>query len=139
MKTFGMVAMATAVMLAFSGSAFAQDMPGPGDKAKLPMANPHPMNAADVDPAIPFGEIDIAAAGNTRDTIVVFAEGMTEEQKTELTSRCHVIVATSANFQPEAVGFCGTWIELMLADPGASPLPGLGGDAPAGVPLLPPA
>ncbi len=128
---------ATALALAFATPAFAQAMPGGAANNMAPMAtpaNPHPMTPADVDPAVPFGALDIAAAGNTADTIRTFSEGLTEEQKVELTSRCQVIGENSANFQAEAVGFCDTWVQVMTADPGATPLPGLGGANPAGVP-----
>ncbi len=127
---------ATALTVAMAAPAFAQAMPGGAAGNAMPMATP--LTPADVDPAIPFGDIDIAAAGNTRDTVVTFAEGLTEEQKVELTSRCQVITGNAANYQGEALGFCETWVQVMTADPGASPLPGLGGNAPAGVPAAPP-
>ena len=91
-------------------------------------------NAANVDPAAPFGQIDVAPAGATRDTVLAWAATLTEPQKVELTSRCLVITANAANFQATANEFCTIWVDVMTADPGATPLPGLGGPNPAGEP-----
>ncbi len=118
-------AVLSATSLAATG-AFAQAaLPG-GDAA----AN-NPYNAGNVDPAVPFGAIDIALAGATAATVQTWANTLSDEQKLELVNRCQVINANVAGYQPPAVSFCEMWTTAMANDPGATPVPGLGGANPA--------
>jgi len=50
------------------------------------------ITAESVDPAKPFGELDVTAAGATGDEIKTFFNGLTPEQQTELQQRCGVIM-----------------------------------------------
>ena len=119
-----------ALSMALPGLAWAQAVP-PAPGANAPV-QANPFTPADIDPALPFGAIDVIPAGNTAETVMAWAAQLTEEQKVELTSRC-LIIGAGDNYQPPAKDFCTTWTQAMTADPAANP-PGLGGVNPAGVP-----
>lgn len=114
---------AGALSFSTATAVFAVTLPPAGDAV-----NPYAL--ADVDPAAPFGAIDIVLAGATANTVQTWATTLTNEQKLELTNRCQVIDLNAANYQATVTAFCGMWMTAMSNDPGATPVPGLGGAYP---------
>src|SRR5215207_8712123 len=92
-----------------ASTAFAQDPapagvePDPGDLARY--------DAANVDPARPFGDIDVTAAGATPEEVLTFLRGLTGAQVLETIQRCQVVapVMGGGDFaeNPPAIGDAG--------------------------------
>ncbi len=114
MKTLmATVASAALALSLATGGAFAQ-------------AAANPLTANDVPPAAPWGtlNLDIAAAGNTPDSIRSWATTLTEDQKFEVLNRCTVISDNQANYQADATAFCTAFLAVPeLADPNAAIAP----------------
>ncbi len=101
----------------------------PGAAVGGGVAAENPFTVANIDPANPFGTVDVTMAGANAESMQAWAASLDAELKTEITQRCDVISANSSTFPADAVGFCTTWTTVQAnetaapAVPGASPLP----------------
>lgn len=64
---------------------------------------------ADLNPADPFGELDVLPAGVTVESVTQFAAGLNDAQKADLKQRCLVIRDKQTDFEAAAVQFCENW------------------------------
>ena len=138
MKAIGMMITSGALALCLAGGALAQGAPAGAAAGGAPAqgaagaaggaapAMEDPLTPADVDPARPFGELDIAAAGNTVETVQAWAAQLTDDQKSDITNRCRVIETNADNYQEPVRTFCQNWIRAieMTGDPAAPGGPG---------------
>ncbi|MGD9740391.1 MAG: hypothetical protein AB7S41_18195 [Parvibaculaceae bacterium] len=135
----GMISVALAGGL-LASAAFAQDPappgvePDPGDLARY--------DAANVDPAFPFGDIDVTAAGTTREEVLAFLRSLTGAQVLETIQRCHVISPyMGGDFEenPPAAGEAGAPAAGAAGAPagGAAAAPPAAAAAPAPGPAYP--
>ncbi len=100
------LAIGTLVVAAGLSPVMAQQTPAPATPApgsvQQPAPSPESNNAAGeavaaftpdtVDPANPFGEIDVSTAGTTEEEATTFFNGLTAEQQSEISGRCAVIL-----------------------------------------------
>jgi hypothetical protein len=71
-----------------------------------------------VDPADPFGEIDVTSAGATQEEVTAFFNALTPEQQQELAARCAVItdpVHQERYSEETATVLCNNLIAFNLA------------------------
>jgi hypothetical protein len=91
-----------------------------------------------VDPVMPFGSINIAAAGANNASISSFAGDLSAAQKSELSGRCAVIndTANAARYPDNAKTFCRAYLTAAVSAPstGAGIGAGAGASSSAGVP-----
>jgi hypothetical protein len=117
------------LLLATTGSmAFAQ-APQPAPAAPISpvpgaaVDEANPFTLANIDPAVPFGQIDVEAATNP-DTLAAWEKTLSEDQITELDQRCDVI-GQAADFPAEPRAFCDMWLTVRadeMGDPALAPL-----------------
>lgn len=98
--------------------------PGAAIGGGVPAENP--FTVANIDPANPFGTVDVTMAGANAESMQAWAASLDAGLKTEISQRCDVISANSSTFPADAVGFCTTWTtvqanETAVPMPGASP------------------
>lgn len=71
-----------------------------------------------VDPADPFGEIDVTNAGATEEEVTTFFNALTPEQQTEISARCAVImdpVHQERYSEETATVLCNNLVSFNLA------------------------
>lgn len=129
---------ATAILGLTAGSAWAQATPQTITPETPAQALPGgatggqaAKDAAEVDLADPFGDIDVAAAGATTESMTSWMATLNDQQKAELKNACEAIEMRKAEFQADAQSFCERWAQFDAANApagGAAPAAG----APAG-------
>ncbi|MFO1184459.1 MAG: hypothetical protein U1E56_06710 [Bauldia sp.] len=104
----------------------AQNLPGPtvpptqapqGGAAAVAPDVDQPLS---LDPARPFGTLDVMAAGKTQATISAWAGKLNDSQKADLKTRCDKILgASTGTYAGDAIDFCNTY---KTASAGPSPV-----------------
>ena len=84
----------------------------------------NPFTVANIDPAQPFGAVDVTMAGANAESMQAWADSLDADLKTEISQRCDVISSNSSSFPADAVGFCTTWTTVQANEGVVSPLPG---------------
>ena len=86
-------------------------------KAGAPSSGP--WTADNVTAARPFGDISVAAAGNTNDSVRTWSQGRSASERAELSGRCGVInsPANAARYPADAKQFCSTYMSVSAASP----------------------
>jgi hypothetical protein len=90
----------------------------------------NPFAVAGIDPASPFGEIDVDLSTNP-DELAVWQKTLTKAQVTELDQRCDVIT-TASNLAPEPLAFCDMWLTVRSGEEGDPAAAALTVPAPGG-------
>jgi hypothetical protein len=127
---------AVAAVALISTPVLAQQAPGPGGDAPGGAAGAaagvaagggvsveNPFSVANIDPANPFGTVDVTMAGANAESMQAWAASLNTDLKTEISQRCDVISANTSTFPADAVGFCTTWTTVQ-ANEAVPPAPG---------------
>ncbi|MCC6983829.1 MAG: hypothetical protein IT535_11210 [Bauldia sp.] len=98
-------------------------LPGEAPPALGDAPEENPFTLANIDPTLPFGQIDVEAATNP-DALAAWEETLSEGQITELDQRCEVI-SQATDFPAEPRAFCDMWLTVRadeMGDPALAPV-----------------
>ena len=110
-RAAGLGGIGLAIMIA-AWPSFAQDVPKPGATG---IADGVQYTTENVDPAAPFGEINVDEAGTTMEGLINFVPGLPQTQLRELQARCFVIRSSPGRFPFYATQFCRNMIAADIA------------------------
>jgi hypothetical protein len=115
-----LVGIAGVLMLtAFASSGVsAQRASVPGALNQVPKQAPH-WSASNVSTEQPFGNIDVAAAGSSVESVRLWSFGRSVSERNEINGRCAVITtpANAARFSPSDQQFCRNYELAGFARP----------------------
>jgi hypothetical protein len=104
------------IILAVAGATVATaalaQIGAPGGSAN-PLAS-QSFTASDVDPANPFGGVNVRGAETSNASMSTFVYALTGSQRTELTGRCGVIIdpGNSSRYEQNARDFCRSYMAV---------------------------
>lgn len=105
---------AVAALVLSMGSAFAQANVD-ADAGAQGEALQNRFNVDNVMPDDPFGDIDVDMA-MVGDQLRSWGEGLSDEQRLEISNRCAVITTNMANYDTAAVNFCNEFTATGALD-----------------------